>query len=41
MLHIIKNFFLFFNLVLNYGISPSTILKNNKALENTEKRDKT
>ena len=29
----IKKFFLFVNLVVNHGISPSTIIHNHKALE--------
>lgn len=39
MLHIIKNFFLFFNLVINHGISPSTIIKNSKAMENGGRKE--
>jgi hypothetical protein len=33
MLTMFKRFFLFFDLVVNYGISPATILKNKAGLQ--------
>jgi len=34
MLSAIKKFIMFLNMVFNYGIKPSTIIKNNKQLNN-------